>query len=144
MSDLKTRGSKTKFLVVDDVSTMRKIIKNILTELGYTNLVEAVDGANALEVLASNGQTDSPVQFIISDWNMPNMMGIDLLKHCKKTPEYRSLPFILVTAESEQHQILEAVKAGVSDYIVKPFSAQKVKEKIERVHSKLQADKKVA
>lgn len=135
---------KTKFLIVDDVSTMRKIIKNILSELGYSNMVEAVDGANALEVLALHAKTDEPVQFIISDWNMPNMMGIDLLKYCKKTPEYKALPFVLVTAESEQHQILEAVKAGVSDYIVKPFSAAKVKEKIERVHNKLLVDKKVA
>lgn len=134
----------TKFLIVDDVSTMRKIIKNILGDLGYTNLVEAVDGVNALEVLNQHLRTNAPVQFIISDWNMPNMMGIDLLKQCKKTPEFQSLPFVLVTAESEQHQILEAVKAGVSDYIVKPFSAQKVKEKIERVHNKLMASKKVA
>ncbi len=134
----------TKFLIVDDVSTMRKIIKNILGDLGYTNLVEAVDGINALELLNQNLNTDAPVQFIISDWNMPNMMGIDLLKRCKKTPEFMALPFVLVTAESEQHQILEAVKAGVSDYIVKPFSAQKVKEKIERVHNKLIADRKVA
>lgn len=134
----------TKFLIVDDVSTMRKIIKNILGDLGYTNLVEAVDGANAIEVLNQSLSANAPVQFIISDWNMPNMMGIDLLKHCKNSPEFKALPFVLVTAESEQHQILEAVKAGVSDYIVKPFSAQKVKEKIERVHNKLLAGRKAA
>lgn len=127
----------TKFLVVDDVSTMRKIIKNVLGELGYTNFVEAVDGANAIEILNAHAKTDSPIQFIISDWNMPNMMGIDFLKHVRKTPEYKALPFVLVTAESEQHQILDAVKAGVSDYVIKPFSPQMIKSKIDRVHQKL-------
>ncbi len=126
----------TKFLIVDDVSTMRKIIKNILGDLGYTNLVEAVDGVNALEILNQNLKTDAPVQFIISDWNLPNMMGIDLLKQCKKTPEFKAPPFVLVTAESEQHQILESVKAGISDYIVKPFSFNKIKEKLEKVYKK--------
>lgn len=128
--------ASTRFLVVDDFSTMRKIIKKVLGELGYTNIVEAVDGQNALEVIKSQAERREPIDFIISDWNMPKMLGIDLLKHCKQSTDLKSVPFILVTAESEQAQIVEAVKAGVSEYVVKPFSAQVIKEKIERVYAK--------
>lgn len=127
----------TKFLVVDDVSTMRKIVKNALAEIGHTDVVEAVNGKNALEILIAHAQTNQPIGFIISDWNMPIMMGIDLLKECKKSDLFKDLPFVLVTAESEQHQILEAVKAGVSDYVIKPFSPQMIKEKIEKVRAKM-------
>lgn len=126
----------TRFLVVDDFSTMRKIIKKVLGELGYTNVVEATDGQNAIEIIKAQAERKEPIDFIISDWNMPKMLGIDLLRHCKQTQDLKSLPFILVTAESEQAQIVEAVKAGVSEYVVKPFSAQVIKEKIERVYAK--------
>ena len=139
-------NTNTKFLIVDDFSTMRKIIKKVLDEIGYTNTVEAVDGKNALDVLAASIKSGNPVQFIISDWNMPNMQGIDLLRACKDNPEYKALPFMLVTAESEQAQIIEAAKAGVSEYVVKPFNAATLKAKIERVYAKNPhaADKKVA
>lgn len=136
----------TKFLVVDDFSTMRKIIKKVLDEIGYKNVVEAVDGKNALEVISASFQNGEPVQFVISDWNMPNMQGIELLKACKENPTYKSLPFMLVTAESEQSQIIEAAKAGVSEYVVKPFNAATLKAKIERVYAKTHpsTEKKVA
>lgn len=138
----------TKFLVADDFSTMRKIVKKVLDELGYKNVVEAVDGKNALEVIQESFKSGQPIEFVISDWNMPNMQGIDLLKACKADAELRSLPFMLVTAESEQSQILEAAKAGVSEYVIKPFNAATLKAKIERVYAKVQAQqaqpKKVA
>ncbi len=136
----------TKFLVVDDFSTMRKIIKKVLDEIGYKNVVEAVDGKNALEVISASFQNGEPVQFVISDWNMPNMQGIELLRACKENPSYKSLPFMLVTAESEQAQIIEAAKAGVSEYVVKPFNAATLKAKIERVYVKTHpsTEKKVA
>ncbi len=139
-------NTNTKFLVVDDFSTMRKIIKKVLDEIGYKNVVEAVDGKNALEVIGTSFQQGDPVQFVISDWNMPNMQGIELLKACKENPAYKTIPFMLVTAESEQAQIIEAAKAGVSEYVVKPFNAATLKAKIERVYAKTHPsnEKKVA
>ena len=139
-------NTNTKFLIVDDFSTMRKIIKKVLDEIGYKNVVEAVDGRNALDVLNDSFKAGSPVQFVISDWNMPNMQGIELLRACKENPQYKSLPFMLVTAESEQAQIIEAAKAGVSEYVVKPFNAATLKAKIERVYTKTNpsTEKKVA
>lgn len=137
-------NSNTKFLVVDDFSTMRKIIKRVLDEIGYKNVVEAVDGVNALEVLSDAKKSGDPIQFIISDWNMPNMQGIDLLKACRAKDDLKTIPFMLVTAESEQSQIIEAAKAGVSEYVVKPFNSATLKAKIERVYAKTSPDKKVA
>jgi two-component system chemotaxis response regulator CheY len=131
----------TKFLVVDDFATMRKIIKKVLAELGYTHVEEADDGKPALELLNSHHEAGKPFNFIISDWNMPGMTGIDLLKACKESPHLKSIPFMLVTAESEQKNIIEAAKAGVSDYVVKPFNAQTLKIKLERVYNKLNANK---
>jgi len=126
----------TKFLVVDDFATMRKIIKKVLNELGYTNVEESDDGKNALPMIQACHDAGKPYQFIISDWNMPGMQGIDLLKACKADPRFKAVPFMLVTAESEQKHILEAAKAGVSDYVVKPFNAATLKQKMERVYAK--------
>jgi two-component system chemotaxis response regulator CheY len=126
----------TKFLVVDDFATMRKIIKKVLTELGYTNVEEADDGKPAFAALQKAQSEGKPFQFVISDWNMPGMTGIDLLKACKADPNFKSMPFMLVTAESEQKNIIEAAKAGVSDYVVKPFNAQTLKGKLERIYAK--------
>ncbi len=134
----------TKFLVVDDFSTMRKIIKRVLDEIGYKNVVEAVDGKNALNMIEEHERNGQPIQFVISDWNMPNMQGIDLLKACRSKAEFKLLPFMLVTAESEQTQIIEAAKAGVSEYVVKPFNAATLKAKIERVYAKTNAVAKKA
>lgn len=138
-------SEKTKFLVVDDFATMRKIVKKVLDELGYKNVVEAADGKQALDVLNQALTGNDPIQFIISDWNMPNMQGIDLLKACKANPKLSTVPFVLVTAESEQSQIVEAAKSGVSEYVIKPFNAATLKAKIEKVYNKhQQAEKKSA
>ena len=126
----------TKFLVIDDFATMRKIIKKVLSELGYKNVEEAEDGKPALEMLQQAAGSDAPFQFIISDWNMPVMSGFDLLKSCKSDGNLKDLPFMLVTAESEQQNILEAAQAGVSDYVVKPFNALTLKDKLIAIYNK--------
>ncbi|MBC7369917.1 MAG: response regulator [Bdellovibrionaceae bacterium] len=131
---------ETRFLVVDDFSTMRKIIKKVLNELGYSLIDEADDGRTALPLLQKAALTSQPYGLIISDWSMPFVTGIDLLKACKADESLCSLPFILITAESEQKHIREAAKAGVSDYIVKPFNAATLKAKMERVYQQHTAD----
>ncbi|MCK5194967.1 MAG: response regulator [Desulfobulbaceae bacterium] len=117
-----------KVLVVDDFATMRRIVKNILTQLGFKNIVEADDGTTAVDVLKSQ-----KVDLIISDWNMPKMTGLDLLKHVRADADIGATPFIMVTAEAQQDNIILAVKAKVSQYIVKPFTAETLGEKINKV-----------
>ena len=123
----------TKILVVDDMSTMRKIIKNMLTQIGFTNISEADDGATAWPLIEGAVKDGKPFEFIVSDWNMPKMTGIDLLKNVRGTPGLEKLPFLMITAESEQGNVVIAVKAGVSNFIIKPFSAQVLKEKIDKI-----------
>jgi two-component system chemotaxis response regulator CheY len=115
-------------LVVDDFSTMRKIVRNCMKQLGFTNITEAEDGVQALEKL----KTDT-FKLIISDWNMPNMMGIDLLKAVRSSDDYKKIPFLMVTAESKKENVIEAAKAGVSNYIIKPFTADSLKEKLDLI-----------
>ncbi len=117
-----------KFLVVDDFSTMRRIIKNLLRDIGYTDVVEAEDGKLALSQLKT-GQID----FVITDWNMPNMTGLELLKEIRKEKGFDELPVLMVTAESRKEQIVEAAKSGVNGYIVKPFNAQTLREKLDKI-----------
>jgi two-component system chemotaxis response regulator CheY len=119
---------KIKILVVDDFSTMRRIVKNILRQLGYENIVEADDGATAMEVLRSE-----KIDFIISDWNMPQMPGIELLKNVRASEEWKTLPFLMVTAEGQKENVIEAVKYKVNNYIVKPFTPETLKEKIDKI-----------
>ncbi|ADU62375.1 MAG: chemotaxis response regulator CheY [Pseudodesulfovibrio sp.] len=119
-----------RILVVDDFSTMRKIIKNILRQLGFTNIVEADDGSTAWEVLNKDN-----IDFIVSDWNMPTMSGIELLRKVRGSEEYADLPFLMVTAEAQQENIIEAVQAKVSNYIVKPFTPETLGQKIEKIFS---------
>jgi len=126
----------SRFIVVDDFATMRKIIKKVLTELGYSNIDEAEDGAKALPMIQEAAKSGKGYHCIISDWNMPNMQGIDLLKACKADGALKNTPFMLVTAEGEQKQIVEAAQAGVSDYVVKPFNAQTLKEKLQKVYDR--------
>ena len=133
--------SDTKFLVIDDFATMRKIVKKVLSELGYTRIEEADDGKPALALLQAAVAKNEPFQFVISDWNMPGMTGIDLLKACKADASLKNIPFMLVTAESEQKNIIEAAKSGVSEYIVKPFNAQTLKMKLEKVWARTSAQK---
>lgn len=117
-----------RVLVVDDFSTMRKIVKNILRQLGFNNIVEADDGSTAWETL----QKDN-IDFIVSDWNMPTMSGIELLRKVRASEEYADIPFLMVTAEAQQENIIEAVQAKVSNYIVKPFTPETLGQKIEKI-----------
>jgi len=122
-----------KILIVDDFSTMRRIIKNLLRDLGFTNTTEADDGQTALPVLKS-GSFD----FLITDWNMPGMTGIELLKAVREDPNLNSLPVLMVTAEAKKDQIIEAAQAGVNGYVVKPFTATVLQEKIEKIFERIE------
>lgn len=119
-----------RFLVVDDFSTMRRIVKNFLNDLGYNNVQEADDGNTALPILKTGN-----IDFLITDWNMPGMPGLDLLKAVRGDPALAKLPVLLLTAEAKREQIVEAAQAGVNGYVVKPFTAQTLKEKIEKILS---------
>jgi two-component system, chemotaxis family, chemotaxis protein CheY len=123
-----------KILVVDDFSTMRRIIKNLLRDLGFTNTQEADDGSTALPML-QNGNFD----FVITDWNMPGMQGIDLLKAIRADDKLKHLPVLMVTAESKREQIIEAAQAGVNGYVVKPFTAVTLEEKINKIFERVAA-----
>ena len=118
------------FLVVDDYSTMRRIVKNLLNELGYPNVTEADDGTTALPLLKS-GNFD----FLITDWNMPGMPGLELLKQVRADERLAKLPVLMLTAEAKREQIVEAAQAGVNGYVIKPFTAATLKEKIDRILS---------
>lgn len=122
-----------KILIVDDFSTMRRIIKNLLRDLGFTNMVEADDGITAIPILNSGS-----IDFLVTDWNMPGMTGIDLLRHVRADEKLRSLPVLMVTAEAKREQIIEAAQAGVNGYVVKPFTALALKEKIEKIFERIQ------
>ena len=119
-------------LIVDDFSTMRRIIKNLLRDLGYTNTQEADDGNTALPMLKSGD-----FQFVVTDWNMPGMQGIDLLKAIRADEKLKSLPVLMVTAEAKKQQIIEAAQAGVNGYIVKPFTAATLSEKLDKIFARL-------
>lgn len=117
-----------RVLVVDDFSTMRRIVRNILRQLGFQNVVEADDGTSAWEVL-----NREKIDFIVSDWNMPQMTGIDLLRKVRSSEQFANIPFLMVTAEAQQENIIEAVQAKVSNYIVKPFTAETLGQKINKI-----------
>ena len=122
---------RMKVLVVDDFATMRKIVRNILKQIGFEDITEAEDGSVALRLIKSE-----PVGLVVSDWNMPNMSGLDLLKEIRKNPQTASLPVFMVTAEGLKENVMEAVKAGVNNYVVKPFNAEFLQEKIETIFKK--------
>jgi two-component system chemotaxis response regulator CheY len=124
----------THVLVVDDMMTMRKLVTKTCKELGFTQITDAADGALAWAAIQN---ANPPIGLIISDWNMPNTSGLDLLKRVRADSRFGKLPFIMVTAEAEQTQIMEAVKSGVSNYVIKPFTADVLKEKLEAVHKKM-------
>lgn len=119
-------------LVVDDFSTMRRIIKNLLRDLGFTNTAEADDGTSALPMLKT-GKFD----FLVTDWNMPGMSGIDLLAAVRADDDLKSMPVLMVTAEAKRDQIVAAAQAGVNGYVVKPFTAAVLKEKIEKIFERI-------
>ena len=122
---------KMRILIVDDFATMRKVIRNLLRQVGYDNIVEAENGEAAFSVLKSQ-----KVDFVISDWNMPNMTGLELLKAVRADSELNKMPFLMVTAEALKDNVVEAVKAGVNNYIVKPFTAEVLSEKIDKIIEK--------
>jgi len=117
-----------KFLVVDDYSTMRRIVKNLLHDLGYANVMEADDGNTALPLLQTGG-----FDFLITDWNMPGMPGLDLLKAVRANEKLKKMPVLMLTAEAKREQIVEAAQAGVNGYVIKPFTAATLKEKIDKI-----------
>ena len=123
-----------KILIVDDFSTMRRIIKNLLRDLGFTNTQEADDGTTALPMLQN-----SSFDFVVTDWNMPGMQGIDLLKAIRADDKLKHLPVLMVTAESKREQIIEAAQAGVNGYVVKPFTAATLEEKINKIFERVAA-----
>ncbi|ADJ63523.1 MULTISPECIES: chemotaxis response regulator CheY [Herbaspirillum] len=127
-------GPNTKFLVVDDFSTMRRIVRNLLKELGYTNVDEAEDGVQALQKLRSD-QFD----FVVSDWNMPNMDGLTMLQEIRKDPALSKLPVLMVTAEAKKENIVAAAQAGANGYVVKPFTAATLDEKLGKIFEKMAA-----
>lgn len=121
-----------KFLVIDDFPTMRRIVRNLLKELGYSNVEEAEDGADALSKLRE-GNFD----FVVSDWNMPNLDGLEMLKQIRKDDQLKHLPVLMVTAEAKKENIIEAAQAGASGYVVKPFTAGTLEEKLNKIFEKL-------
>ncbi|MBN6150064.1 chemotaxis response regulator CheY [Xanthomonas sp. AmX2] len=123
-----------RILIVDDFSTMRRIVKNLLGDLGFTNTAEAEDGNSALTALRS-----APFDFIVTDWNMPGMTGIDLLRNVRADDKLKHLPVLMVTAEAKREQIIEAAQAGVNGYIIKPFTAQTLQEKLGKIFERMGA-----
>ena len=121
-----------KILMVDDFATMRKVVRNLLKQIGYENIIEAEDGVSALRVLKSQ-----KIDFVVSDWNMPNMTGLDLLKAVRADNELNATPFLMVTAEALQDNVVAAVRAGVNNYIVKPFTAETLNGKIQKILEKI-------
>jgi two-component system, chemotaxis family, chemotaxis protein CheY len=122
-----------KFLVVDDFSAMRRIVRNLLKELGYSNVDEAEDGAVGLSKLKSGGY-----DFVVSDWNMPNMDGLTMLQQIRADPDLKSLPVLMVTAEAKKENIIAAAQAGANGYVVKPFTAATLDEKLGKIFEKLE------
>lgn len=123
---------KMKFLVVDDFSTMRRIVRNLLKELGFTNVDEAEDGVVALQKLEA-GDFD----FVVTDWNMPNMDGLTLLQRIRQSPSHKHLPVLMITAEAKKENIIAAAQSGASGYIVKPFTAATLSEKLDKIFEKM-------
>lgn len=121
-----------RFLVVDDFATMRRIVRNLLKDLGFNNVEEAEDGQDALTKLR-----ESKFDFVISDWNMPNMDGLELLSEIRKSSEFSQLPVLMVTAEAKKENIIAAAQAGASGYVVKPFTAATLEEKLVKIFEKL-------
>ena len=127
-----------KVLVVDDMSTMRRIVKNVLKQIGFSDMIEAENGQDALNKLKT---ADAGIGLVVSDWNMPVMQGIELLRAVRADPDLKHLPFLMVTAEAQKENIIEAVQAGVSNYVVKPFTAEALQGKLEKIFANLKSAK---
>lgn len=126
----------SRVLVVDDMNTMRQLVKAQLKGMGFTIFFEADNGENAFKVLSEQFAKNEPIDFVLSDWNMPVMTGLEFVKKCRSLAEYKNLPIMLVTAEGEQHQVIEAIKSGVSNYLVKPFTPTSVQEKVAAMYKR--------
>lgn len=124
---------KMKILCVDDFATMRRIIKNIFNQIGFDNVEEAENGAEAYEKVK-----DGSFKFVVTDWNMPVLDGLGLLKKVRNDPKIKDLPILMVTAEAEKEKVVQAIQAGVNNYIVKPFTAETLKEKMDKIFEKMQ------
>lgn len=129
----------TRFLIVDDLKTIRSLLKDILKKLGFSNIAEAEDGLKAWSLLKEAANSDAPFGFIISDWNMPNKTGLALLDDCLKDDQLRNIPFLMVTIESEREYVLKAIQMGVSDFVVKPFTGKTIEQKIRGIWSRIQS-----
>ena len=127
-----------KVLVVDDFSTMRRIVKNLLKQIGYKNIDEAEDGVQALSKLQDGGYG-----LVVSDWNMPNMDGLEMLKAVRQNPAIKNIPVLMVTAEAEKEKVITAIQAGVNNYVVKPFTGEILKEKLDKIFDRIAAEQKV-
>jgi len=127
-----------KVLVVDDFSTMRRIIKNLLKQIGYKDIDEAEDGVQALSKLQDGG-----FGLVVSDWNMPNMDGLEMLKAVRQDPAIKNIPVLMVTAEAEKEKVITAIQAGVNNYVVKPFTGEILKEKLDKIFDRIAAEQKV-
>lgn len=130
---------ETNILIVDDMSMMRKLVKAQLKDLGFAQITEAQNGAEALTIIEQQDSQNTPIQLVLADWNMPVLTGIELLAKLKASAKFKNLPFIIITAEGEVHQVTEAIKLGVSSFIRKPFSPEALKEKIEAVSKTVKA-----
>ena len=124
---------KTKILVIDDMLTMRKVVSKCCRDLGFSDITEAPNGEEAWTKIQ---EANPPFQLIISDWNMPKLSGVELLKKVRADARFSKTPFVLVTAESEKEQVVEAIKAGVTNYVTKPFTVDTLREKLEAAHKK--------
>ena len=129
-------ADNTRILIVDDMVAMRRMVKSQIKTLGFTDYLEAENGRRAYEILCAAVASGNPIQLVLADWNMPGMTGLDLLSLIRTTKGMEQLPFLMITAESQRDQILEAIKAGVSNYLLKPFSPDGMKQKIEAVWQK--------
>ena len=127
---------ETRILIIDDMPTIRELLKGQLKNMGFKVILEAADGEAGMKVLINNNSSKTPVNLVISDWNMPKMSGLELLKQCRASNEWKDLPFVLLTSEAERDQVTEAVLAGVSQYVVKPFAAKVFEEKLKTVWAK--------
>lgn len=128
--------STTRILIVDDMKSLRTMLADLLRGMGYVSIAEAQDGQDAWDLMMSASQKLQPFELIISDWNMPVMSGLDLLKKIRSFPSWRYLPFIMLTTESEKGKVIEALSCGVSNYLVKPLDADALKDRLQKVHAK--------
>ena len=128
--------TNTRVLVIDDMPSIRDLVKNQLRNMNFTEIIEADDGVNGWKIIESQFAQANPIELVISDWNMPNMKGLELLKKVRATANFVQLPFILLTSEAEREQVTEAVMAGVSQYIVKPFSGKVFEDKLKTAYQK--------